>query len=77
MTKSQRKVFHSLRHCFADRVRKATKGNEDIVKAMLGHKKHMYGEALDLETRLEIINKLDFSGVGFSKVKNAAGRLGL
>ena len=75
VTKSQRKVFHSLRHAFADRVRKATKGNEDIVKAMLGHKKHMYGEALDLETRLDIIDRLDFSGVDFSQVKNAALRL--
>ena len=75
VTKSQRKVFHSLRHAFADRVRKATKGNEDIVKAMLGHKKHMYGEALDLETRLDIIDRLDFSGVDLSQVKNAALRL--
>ena len=65
VTKSRRKVFHSFRHAFADRVRKATKGNEDIVKATLGHKKHMYGEAIDLETRYEIICKLDFSGGGF------------
>lgn len=77
VTKSQRKVFHSFRHAFADRVRKATKGNEEIIKAMLGHKKYMYGEALDLETRHEIICKLDFSGVEFSYVREAATRLAI
>ena len=77
VTKSKRKVFHSLRHAFADRVRKKTQGNEDIVKALIGHKKHMYGLALDLETRHEIICGLNFEGIDFSCVREDAKGLGL
>ena len=56
---------------------KAGSSSSTSSRSTLGHKKHMYGEALDLETRLDIINRLDFSGVDFSQVRKAAKRLGI
>ncbi len=77
VTKSTRKVFHSFRHAFADLVRKAAKGDENIVKALMGHQNPMYGKAIDLATRDRIVRKLKVEGVDLSIVKEAAKRLGL
>ena len=73
VTKSARKVFHSFRHNFSDAIRKIAKGNEDVVTALVGHKKPMYGSPIDLETRYEIICKLAYPGVDLEHVKSATG----
>ncbi len=75
VTMSAQKVFHSLRHNFSERVRDVTEGKEEAVAALIGHTTHMYGRAISLETRYEIICKLDYPAVDFSHVKAAARTL--
>ena len=76
VTKSARKVFHSFRHTFIDRMRNIF-GNDDVAKPLVGHTKHTYGRVISLKTRHKIICGLDYPGVDFSTVRQAAKRLGL
>ena len=74
VTKSARKVFHSFRHLFADRLRNIF-GREEIIKPLMGHAAHMYGQVISLEKRYEIICKLDFPGLDLTYVRAAADGL--
>ncbi len=74
VTKSRRKVFHSLRHAFVDALRNIKGVTEDDIRSLIGHKKTVYRHPIGLERRYEIICQLQFPEVDFSLVRAAAAR---